>query len=128
MMLCLILSGGCGNSQRRNVEGNVTFNGMPLEKGYVMIRPEPGTASPSVGGEIVAGRFAISPKGGISPGKFRVEITASRTTDKKIRDPIRGMVTTEEQYIPAKYNVNSELELTVAPGNGNVAKSFALTN
>jgi len=63
------------------------------------------TASPIAGGSIASGKFSIAPQRGLMPGKFRVEITASRPGDKKARAPITGeMVTIEEQYLPAKYN------------------------
>jgi hypothetical protein len=62
------------------------------------------------------------------PGKFRVEITAIRKTDKKVQDPILGLVPLEEQYIPAKYNDSSQLEIDVPAGGGTITKDFALTN
>ena len=63
------------------------------------------------------------------PGKFRVEITASRITDKKIRDRLTGnMVTLEEQYIPQKYNANTQLEITIPPGIRSIVKNFDLTD
>ena len=119
---------GCGSSGRQGIEGIVTLDGKPFEKGYVMLRPQSGTASPSAGGDIVKGKFSIVPKGGLLPGKFRVEITASRLTDKKVMDPMRGkMVTLEEQIIPAKYNSQSELQAKVA-AEGRNQFEFALTS
>lgn len=124
----IILLGGCGHSGRQEVGGTVTLNGAPLEKGYIAFQPKPGTASPSAGGEIVGGKFLVSSAKGLLPGKFRVEITASRVTDRKVRDRLTGnLVPLEEQYIPAKYNTASQLELTIPQEGGKVTKNFDLT-
>jgi len=62
------------------------------------------------------------------PGRFRVEITASRLTNRKVLDPFRGkMVVREEQFIPTKYNSQSELEVVIGSGAPN-RLDFALTS
>ena len=43
------LFSGCGRSGREAIEGTVTLDGKPLEKGYITFRPQSGTASPSAG-------------------------------------------------------------------------------
>ena len=127
LWLCLLTAafgpvffGGCNSSPQQGIEGTVTLDGKPLEKGNVSFRPQSGTASPSAGAEIVGGKFSIAPKGGLLPGKFRVEITAMRPTDRKTLDHFSGkMVTISEQYIPAKYNKESTLEAVVESGGSN---------
>jgi hypothetical protein len=105
---------GCGASERLGVEGTVTLDGTPLAKGYITFRPQPGTASPSAGANITDGKFSVARKGGLMPGKFRVEITASRVTNRMVRSRLTGkMRPAEEQYIPAKYNSESKLEAEV---------------
>jgi hypothetical protein len=119
---------GCGNQGREAIEGTVTLDGKPLEKGYISFRPQPGTASPSAGADIANGKFSVASKGGVLPGKFRVEITASRKTDKKIRDRLTGnMVPLEEQYIPARYNEDSKLEAEIGSSNARRLE-FAITS
>jgi hypothetical protein len=128
LALGIILLVGCGHSGRQDIGGTVTFSGVPLERGYIAFQPKPGTASPSAGGEIVGGKFSVSPTKGLLPGKFRVEITASRITDKKVRDRLTGdLVPLEEQYIPAKYNTASQLEITIPQEGGKVLQDFDLT-
>jgi hypothetical protein len=127
LSLGLLLLGGCKDSGRHAIHGVVTFNNTPLEKGYVAIRPQPGTTSPSAGGDIVGGRFSIAAEKGLLPGVFRVEITASRLTGKQIRDPLRGMVPEEIQFIPAKYNTASQLTLTIPSDVRDVAEELKLS-
>jgi len=134
LRFCLMALGGlaflsgCGSSGRDGIAGTVTLDGKPLEKGYVTFRPQSGTASPSAGANVTDGRFSVAAEGGLLPGKFRVEITASRLTNKRAVDPFSGkMVTLEEQYIPAKYNSESKLEAEVRSSGPNRA-DFALTS
>jgi hypothetical protein len=116
LVLGLLTLFGCSNSGRHGVEGTVTLDGQPLPKALITFRPKPGTASPSAGANVVDGKFSIASKGGLLPGKFRVEITAMRPTNKQRTDPFSGkMVTLDEQYIPAKYNTASELEAVIGP-------------
>ena len=134
MLLCLatvatasVMFCGCGNSNRIEVNGTVTLNGKPLEKGYVTFRPQSSTTSPSAGAKITDGEFSVDSERGLLPGKFRVEITASRPASKKVFDRFSGkMVALEEQYIPAKYNTNTQLELTISSDAGKVTKDFDL--
>jgi hypothetical protein len=121
--------GGCSDrSARQGIDGTVTLDGKPLEKGQISFRPQQGTASPSAGGTILDGKFSISPERGLSPGKFRVEITASRPGNELGRDLLTGkMVAVEEQYLPARYNVQSQLEATVEAGGPNRLQ-FAITS
>ena len=128
VQLCLLaialasaLFSGCGDrSGRQAIEGTVSLDGKPLEKGQISFRPQQGTASPSAGGKITSGKFSIAPERGLLPGKFRVEITASRPTGEKAVAPITGkMVTIQQQYLPAKYNEQSQLEASVGSGGPN---------
>lgn len=86
------------------------------------------TKSPSCGGKIVDGRFSVLPSGGASPGTFRVEITASRNTGRKVINPRDGALIDEiVQYIPPRYNRNSELKATVGDQSDNRFE-FVLTS
>ena len=137
-LLCLltvasgsVLLGGCkdSGSGRVEIEGRVTLNKNPLEKGLVSFRPQPGTASPSAGAKIVDGDFSVASDGGLLPGEFWVEITASRPTGKKVRTRFSDqMVTLEEQYVPDKYNTKTQLEITIPPDVEKITKNFELTD
>jgi hypothetical protein len=75
-----------------------------------------------------AGAFSVATKGGLLPGKSRVEITASRLTGKTGLNPFSGeMVPLEEQFIPAVYNSKSTLE-SVVEASGPDRFEFATTS
>jgi hypothetical protein len=116
LAFCLAAIGGCSRSTgRQAIEGTVTLDGTPLIEGSIVFLPQPGTKSPTCGGTISQGRFSIAPAGGAACGTFRVEITAVRKTGKKVMNPKDNQLVDEiEQYIPAKYNGQSELTVTVS--------------
>lgn len=108
--LCL----GCGSDGRNVVTGQVTVNGKTLEDGYIQFRPMKGTASPTAGAKIQAGRYQIAREDGLRSGEFRVEIRAMRETKREIVDPITDEVFfASEQFLPACFNTDSELVTTV---------------
>jgi hypothetical protein len=118
---CLLLSigiltmCGCGDARRQYVEGKITFDGQPVDKGYIRLIPQEGTKGPAAGANIENGRFAIAAEDGPFAGTFRVEITAMRPGQRKKYDPESDkMVPVPEQYIPAKYNSESELTAAIA--------------
>lgn len=110
LLLC-----GCGGTKARYaIEGNVTLDGKPLQKGQISFVPLAGTKGPTAGAEIVDGKFSIPNEKGTFLGKFRVEVTASRPTDKTMPDPMTGQpAKIYEQFIPDKYNKTSVLQAEV---------------
>ena len=119
-----VLACGCrdANSGRASVEGTVTLDRQPLEKAVISFVPLPGTNSPTAGADVVDGQFVIPARVGVFPGRFRVTITASRPTGKKVHDPRwNQMVDEYEQYLPTRYNRTSRLEANVELG---AAKRF----
>lgn len=115
---CLLVVSGCsGASGRQSLEGTVTVDGTPVAEGSILLVPQAGTTSPTCGGTISQGHFSIAPAGGAACGTFRVEITALRKTGRKEK-VFQGMgqpIERDEceQYIPARYNSQSELTATV---------------
>jgi hypothetical protein len=90
--------------------------------------PKADTKSPTCGGTIAQGQFSIAPAGGAACGTFRVEITALRNTGRKATNPKDGKLIDEiEQFIPARYNRQSELSATVSDIGPNDFQ-FALTS
>ncbi|WP_146119377.1 hypothetical protein [Blastopirellula marina] len=120
-----IVSVGCGPTgpQRYPVSGTVTFDGTPVEEGEVIFySTEPG-GHPDAG-HIADGKFAFDSL----PGLKRVEITATREgSPLKMKTGIEPgeMVPKVEQYLPARFNRETELEATVDPSGSNDFK-FAL--
>jgi hypothetical protein len=106
---------GCSNAGGRHaLQGQVTLDGSPVSDGYITFTPQPGTAGPSAGGPIKEGRYFIAAKDGTFAGTFRVEIRAMRATGSKVkRPPLNEIVDQFEQYLPARYNDQSELTVEV---------------
>ncbi len=66
------LGTGCGGGKGVSVSGTVTYNGQPVEKGYINLFPEDGK-SPATGGEISGGRFTVS---NVTAGKNKVVVSS----------------------------------------------------
>ena len=112
---------GCGNRDGRlTVTGTVTFDGQALPEGSISFRPREGTSSPSAGASISDGRFEVGSDKGVLPGEFDVAITATRKTGKKKMDPgTQTMFDEIEQYLPARYNAESVLQVEIKAGGKN---------
>jgi len=123
----LVAVAGCSNSgadpERVTVSGQVTWQGQALEKGSLRILPEPGTDAPPSGADIVDGNYVVRNKGGVSPGQYRVEITADRVIGK----PLPGEdAPVTEQFLPEKYNAKTTLTLSVPEGTKTLKQDYAL--
>jgi hypothetical protein len=113
LLFTLLIAGGCGTSgpETYPVSGTVTFNGTDLPEGYITFTPQDAAQAPDAG-EIKDGRFAFRAKA----GPKKVEIQASRPVGPE--NPIMGQ-RPQEQYIPEKYNVASELTAEVTADGEN---------
>ena len=119
------ITAGCSQSQydRVTVSGTVTHNGQPLKRGKIRFYPvgeEKGSLS---GADIIDGKYVIDRRGGVPAGTHRIEIKAYNVPDGP-----RVSITEASQYLPAKYNSNSELELTIEPDSASMVKDFDLTD
>jgi len=119
---------GCGGGttiERADVTGKVTFDGQPLESGSVTFLPTKIGKGVPVTAEIKAGAFSLTGDSGVTIGPNRVEITSIKKTGKVSN--FDGIQTEETiQFIPARYNQESELTTDVKQG-GNQPE-FALTS
>jgi hypothetical protein len=103
----LIAAVGCGKSgpPKYPVQGEVRFKNAPIENGTMTLIPKTSTA-----------RTAVSP---IVNGKYKTEVTAGdwtvniRAVREKGRPDPKGGETPREQYIPAKYNGESKVVITL---------------
>ena len=120
---------GCSRVPRRfALEGQVTVDGAPLESGSMAWIPTGQTGGPTCGGSITRGRFAIPAPEGAREGQYRVEITASRQSERADSLGLDGMTTAHSviQYLPARYNSESDLVATVIRSGKNLY-TFELT-
>ena len=78
-----IAVGGCGagsgdNLPRQAVSGKVTVDGKPMERGVISFTPDTQASNPVTGGGVIAdGAYSIPREQGLTPGKYKVSITAS---------------------------------------------------
>lgn len=110
---------GCGGSDRIPLQGEVSFDGTPVEQGYVQFTPIAGTTGPTSGADIKDGAYQVDSVRGLMKGNYRVEIQAWKRSGKVSIDPVTGekfeggnLV----QLLPEKYNKQSELTLEIEPG------------
>jgi hypothetical protein len=101
------------------VTGTVRLDNEPLTTGSIAWIPIEGTPGPGGGGGINnGGKYEI--KGGLRPGKYRVEIRSTRTLPgRKVLNPTipTELVDEEVSVIPEHYNAKSSLIREVGPGS-----------
>lgn len=120
---CVLAAAGCSSRESDVVSGAVTLDGRPLDQGLIRFIPADGSQK-RVEALITAGKFtAAAPL-----GENRVEISAPKVTGKhKMYDvPDSPVVDMIGELLPARYNIDSELTMTVA--GGEQEKSFSLTS
>jgi len=121
-LLSLLPVAGCSKPGRpgyQTVTGRVTFDGQPLENGFVQFVPVD-SKTPPESGRIAKGLYRLESKA----GKVSVHILSTRLTGKM--DPVMGTAI-EEMFIPQRYNSKSELKADVVADKAN-AIDFDLTS
>jgi hypothetical protein len=127
-LLCLaapLLCVGCNSRPVAvGLQGEVSYLGRAIEKGQIDFVPVENTPGASDCAVIAQGRYNLEAKakGGLRPdGVYQVRIVAYRKTGKKERvrsiddsSPGGRLVEVEENFIPAIYNDESTLKLSVA--------------
>ena len=126
---------GCGakaGPEMIVVKGEVKYAGQPVEDGVIRFLPIGETKGPASAGRIQHGRYEITARGGVPVGNHRVEIRGFRKTAgaAALPDGTPGSdsdTPPQLQFLPAKYNYKSTLEITIPPGNREITKDFDLT-
>ncbi len=119
-VLAMTLMVGCGRSgtPRAAVSGTVTLDNTPIPEGSIAFYPMGGSKGHSAGGEIRDGSFTLSAHEGPIVGQCRVEIRATRKTGQITRFGLKEAEMVE-QYVPPKYNQQSESTVEVAADGPN---------
>jgi len=118
---CVLLV-GCSKSvglERVIVSGKVTYQGQPVNQGSIRFVPVQGSKGPASAATIEHGTYEVKASGGVPIGTHRVEIQATRPTGEPKPDHLNYLDNVKEpvgQYLPPKYNTNSELTLNVETG------------
>ena len=124
----VLLTTGCSEGlPRAEVHGKVTLDGKPIPQGDIRFVP---TSGPVWSAKITDGNYTTAGTKGAPVGKLRVEIQAFRTPPNFPSSlPADGSAdgVPMEQYLPAKFNLESKLEMTIEPGATTVEKNFDLT-
>ncbi len=107
MVVAMLLPLGCSqkNSAAVVVMGQVTFEGVPIESGKIRFSPidEVGRPAESL---IQNGAYTVE----IAPGEVKILIDAY-----KPGPPDASGMPTQEPFLPASYNSNSQIIRTVSP-------------
>jgi len=103
---------GCDSGPRLyEIKGKVSFDGIPVAKGDITLRPEKPSTAPQ-GATIKDGSFQIK----ASEGKYKVEIISTRVVPGK-KGPMGEDAI--EEFIPQKYNTKTTLEAEVKSSGKN---------
>lgn len=107
--LVTTLLAGCGGDGKVPIQGTATWNGEPIEIGYVELQPTDNTGQ-FASAEIRQGKFTLR----TAPGPRRVKVTAQRKIGEvppSERIPMAEPIM--HQYIPPKFNAQSETEIEI---------------
>ena len=116
-IVCLLMGSitGCGpgNNGRFPVNGVVTLKGEALDDGTI----EFSSSSVKSGAPIIKGKYSMPADQGLSPGKYKVMITAGdgktpAASPDGAPGPAGANIISKDR-IPAEYNTNSTQEITV---------------
>jgi hypothetical protein len=123
---------GCGETLGVGVSGIVTYKGQSIKEGLITFIPTAGTGGPGGGANIDDGHYHIPRRGGLLPGKYRVEIRSFEETGKEeskkvvqaqlfgrsisevssdaaVIEKVQKTRLEKKNTIPKRYNENSEL-------------------
>ena len=128
--IALVVLLGCGGGPARtSVSGKVTFDGQPVTMGQIAFEPLSGGRLGIA--QIVDGAYLMPAQQGPTAGSYVVRITGQRPTGRKTKagrgDDGQTLVDQYEQFLPDKYNEQSELKTEVG-GEGEIVRDFILTS
>jgi len=121
-LFLLVLIVGCTRAPRMSVqvEGEISYDGEPVEVGIISFLPVGGTGV-SGGGPIQKGKYYIDPDVGLVPGTYRVEIRWPKPTGEINKEAGYGQSPiVVAEAIPEKYNKESILTAVVEAGENTI--------
>lgn len=105
---------GCSETASGSVSGTVTLDGQPLKDGTVRFVPSDGK-SQTASAPVKDGQFTAA----VPVGDMRVEFSAAKVLGKRkmYNTPDSPTVDDVAELIPDRFNVKSELKITVRGGS-----------
>jgi hypothetical protein len=124
-----VVAAGCGpKSDRLPINGAVTLNGVPLDRGSIRFTST-GESLSSAGSSIREGAYSIPQEKGLIPGNYRVQINSADVNAAPIlvrNGPDDPGIRTQPERIPADYSVDGKHTIDVTlDGENNF--EFAIT-
>lgn len=126
-MTILAALSGCrkGDSiERIPISGEVTLRGEAVSDGQIRFVPRSDTAAPLTIAAIQDGHYDTANVSGVPVGRYTVEV---RSFDPKTPSPKGPGDPQRKQLLPAKYNAQSTLELTLKSGENSLKKDYHLS-
>ncbi|MEN1679618.1 MAG: hypothetical protein AAGJ46_08490 [Planctomycetota bacterium] len=115
----LIATLGCGGSVA-TLSGKVEYAGQPVQQGALQLQPGDGRP---LSVEISEGAYSFGKTLAVKPGDYKVRVFGYRETGTWSVNPDRpGSTRPEdrskdvEEFIPPKYNYQTELEVSLSAG------------
>ena len=123
LIAALLAAAGCGDGSTSTVNGTVTLDGQPLKEGVVRFVPTDGKGQ-TASAEVKDGKFTAV----VARGELRVEFSAPKVVrqTKMYDTPDSKLVDETVELLPARYNVQSTLKITVK--GGSQTEKFELTS
>jgi hypothetical protein len=122
---------GCGLSGRASLSGEVRYGSELVSDGAVRLVAIQGTDGHGAVARVVDGHYAFPIDKMLLAGLYRVEIRGMRKTGAKESerddetDKVTRIIDVVENFIPPRYNAESELQVTLKPGHN--SQDFLLT-
>jgi len=123
LVAAVLAAAGCGEGSTSTVTGTVTLDGQPLQEGVVRFVPADGKGQ-TASAEVKDGKFTAT----LPKGEMRVEFSAPKVVrqTKMYDTPDSPVVDETVELLPARYNVQSTLKITVK--GGSQSEKFDLTS
>jgi hypothetical protein len=117
-LVCLVLT-GCGAGNKATITGKVTYEGQPVESGFITFFPEDQRGT-TAEGEIINGEYSVS---NLTPGKKRVfisiteQVEPTTTNVSKSREeanaerlkPRKRKPSSSKQPLPGNFSGNNKI-------------------
>jgi hypothetical protein len=127
LLYALAAAVGCRRSDTVAISGKVALDRAALPTGTIVMIAKDKNRGPSVGCEIVEGRYNISADRGPRRGAaYRVEIRSIDPASGSTTDARSGTFPVFRDRVPAAYNSQSTLELIVPEDCTGLQKDFQL--